>query len=73
MSEYEIYTRFRELTEDKTTIYISHRLASCRFCDEIIVFDAGRIVQIGTHAELLAQEGGRYAELWWAQADYNQD
>lgn len=73
VSEYEIYTRFRELTEDKTTIYISHRLASCRFCDEIIVFDAGRIVQIGTHAELLAQEGGRYAELWWAQADYYQD
>lgn len=50
--------------------YISHRLASCRFCDEILVFDAGCIVQHGTHEVLLAQTGGKYSELWNAQAQY---
>ena len=55
---------------DRTAVYISHRLSSCRFCDEITVFDQGRIVQKGTHAELLKEKNGKYLELWNAQAQY---
>lgn len=70
ISEYEVFSRFNEIAKDKTAIYISHRLASCRFCDKIAVFDEGRIVQTGSHGELLAQESGKYYELWHAQAQY---
>ncbi len=70
MAEYEIYTRLNEIVEDRTAIYISHRLSSCRFCDEIIVFHEGSMVQQGNHETLLAQEGGKYSELWNAQAQY---
>ncbi len=55
---------------DKTAIYISHRLSSCRFCDKIAVFDQGEIDQVGTHEELLADPKGKYYELWNAQAQY---
>lgn len=70
IAEAEIYSRFDEIVGDKTAIYISHRLSSCRFCDKIAVFDKGRIVQLGTHEELLADAGGKYYELWNAQAQY---
>ena len=70
VSEYEVYRRFGEISGGKTAIYISHRLASCRFCDEILVFHEGQIVQHGAHEALLAQENGKYAELWNAQAQY---
>ncbi len=70
MAEAEIYARFNEISGDRTAIYISHRLSSCRFCDEILVFDQGRIVQQGQHEELLAEAGGKYHELWHAQAQY---
>lgn len=70
VSEYEVYSRFNEIAGDKTAIYISHRLASCRFCDKIAVFHAGEIVQMGTHEELLADARGKYSELWNAQAQY---
>ena len=53
----------------KTAFYISHRLASCRFCRNILVFDQGRIVQQGCHEELVEKEG-LYRELWNAQAQY---
>ena len=53
----------------KTAFYISHRLASCRFCRNILVFDQGRIVQQGSHEELVEKEG-LYRELWNAQAQY---
>lgn len=69
-SEYEVYRKFNEISGGKTAIYISHRLASCRFCDEILVFDRGSIVQHGTHDSLLNQPAGKYAELWNAQAQY---
>ncbi|MDE7222579.1 MAG: ABC transporter ATP-binding protein/permease [Acetatifactor sp.] len=70
VAEAEIYSKFDEIVGDKTAIYISHRLSSCRFCDRIAVFDRGRIVQTGTHEELLADEKGKYYELWQAQAQY---
>ena len=70
IAEYEIYSKFNEIVEDKTAIYISHRLSSCRFCDNIAVFDQGRIIQMGTHEELVAEENGKYYELWHAQAQY---
>ncbi len=70
IAEAEIYAKFDQIVGDKTAIYISHRLSSCRFCDKIAVFDKGEIVQIGTHDELLADENGKYYELWNAQAQY---
>ena len=70
VSEYEVYSKFNEIAGDKTAIYISHRLASCRFCDRILVFRAGEIVERGTHRELLANPRGEYHALWNAQAQY---
>ena len=70
IAEAEIYGKFNEIAGDKTAIYISHRLSSCKFCDEIAVFDNGRVVQQGTHQSLVADEGGKYYELWHAQAQY---
>ena len=70
ISEYEIYTKFNDIADNKTVIYISHRLASCRFCDMIMVFDDGSIVQAGTHDELVLNEQGKYYQLWNAQAKY---
>lgn len=70
LAEYEIYTRFNDMVGTKTAIYISHRLSSCRFCDEIAVFHQGELVQYGSHAELLADTKGQYYALWMAQAQY---
>ena len=70
VAEYEIYSKFDEIVGDKTAIYISHRLSSCRFCDEIAVFDHGEVVQKDTHDHLLSDESGLYAQLWNAQAQY---
>ncbi len=69
IAEAEIYSKFDSIVGDKTAVYISHRLSSCRFCDEIVVFDAGHIVQQGTHEELVSKEG-KYRQLWHAQAQY---
>ena len=69
-AEYEIYKNFVQLMEDRTVIFISHRLSSCRMCDRILVMHQGQVVQCGTHEELLAREGGKYRELWDAQARY---
>ena len=70
IAEAEIYSKFNEIAGDKTAIYISHRLSSCKFCDEIAVFHEGAVIQQGSHAELLADETGKYYELWNAQAQY---
>ena len=56
VAEAEIYEKFNDIAGDKTAIYISHRLSSCKFCDDIAVFDGGRMIQFGTHEELLADE-----------------
>jgi len=70
IAEFEIYSRFNELIGDKTAIFVSHRLSSCRFCHDIAVFHEGRLIQRGSHDELLGDQGGKYAELWNAQAQY---
>ena len=69
VSEYEIYQHFDSMVQDKTSIYISHRMSSCRFCDNILVFDQGEIVEQGSHEKLM-EAGGLYSELWNAQAQY---
>lgn len=69
IAEAEIYQKFDEIVGDRTAIYISHRLSSCRFCKEILVFEDGGIIEHGDHEQLIAADG-RYAELWDAQAKY---
>lgn len=70
IAEFEIYSKFDGIVENKTAIYISHRLSSCRFCNDIAVFDKGELVQRGSHEKLLADETGKYHSLWNAQAQY---
>ncbi len=69
LAEAEIYENLNQLVNDKTAIFISHRMSSCKFCDEIIVFENGEITQRGTHESLLEEEG-LYQQLWNAQAQY---
>nr|WP_307991579.1 ABC transporter ATP-binding protein [uncultured Niameybacter sp.] len=73
IAEFEIYTRFNQMVGDKTAIYISHRLASCKFCDEIVVFHKGQLLQRGSHETLLADTNNKYYALWQAQAQYYVD
>jgi ATP-binding cassette subfamily B protein len=73
VTEAEIYRSLSEIADGRTAIYISHRLSSCRFCSEILVFDRGRIVQQGSHEELLEDGSGKYYQLWHAQAQYYQE
>lgn len=72
ISEHDIYTKFNSIVGTRTAIYISHRLSSCRFCDEITVMDNGEIVERGSHDELI-KAGGNYSKLWLAQAEYYKD
>ncbi len=70
IAEFEIYSKFNEIVGNKTAVYISHRLSSCRFCDDIAVFHEGELIQRGSHDALVADESGKYYELWNAQAQY---
>ena len=72
IAEAEIYSKFNDISGDKTAVYISHRLSSCKFCDRIAVFHQGQVVQTGTHEELVEDPQGKYHELWYAQAQYYQ-
>lgn len=69
IAEAEIYENFNALIANKTAIYISHRMSSCKFCDSIVVLDQGKIVETGTHEELVLFDG-IYAELYETQAQY---
>ena len=71
-SEYEVLTKFHEITNNRTTIYISHRLSSCRFSDNIAVFQNGEIIEYGDHQTLI-NRNGLYAELYDMQAHYYQN
>jgi ATP-binding cassette subfamily B protein len=66
-SEFEVFQRFKELSEGKTAVLISHRFSSVRMADRILVLADGQVESVGTHEELLAQRG-RYAELFELQA-----
>ena len=69
IAESEMYRKYDEMTAGRSSVYISHRLASTRFCDRIIFIENNRITEEGTHEELLAL-GGRYAELFEVQSRY---
>ncbi len=69
-AEKEIYEQFFKNLANETMLSISHRLSSCRFCDRIVLLHDGRLVQQGSHEELLSQTSGKYAKLWEMQAQY---
>ncbi|EIM28643.1 ABC transporter ATP-binding protein [Microvirga lotononidis] len=66
-SEYEVFQRFRDLSQEKTAVLISHRFSTVRMADRILVLENGRVVEAGSHEQLVAS-GGRYAELFELQA-----
>ena len=72
IAESGMYMKYNEIAKDKTSVFISHRLASTRFCDRIILLDGGEIIETGTHDELVKQ-GGKYAELFGIQSHYYKD
>jgi ABC-type multidrug transport system fused ATPase/permease subunit len=72
IAENEIYQQYAKLSQGKTSIYISHRLASTRFCDRILFLDNHGIAEEGSHEELM-KRGGKYAEMFSIQASYYQD
>lgn len=72
LAEAEIYENFSSLVEGKTAVYISHRLASTRFCDKIALFDADGLAEYGNHEELMEQKG-KYYEMFMIQGKYYQE
>jgi ATP-binding cassette subfamily B protein len=70
IAEAEFYNRFNTFSQEKTVLYISHRLSSCVFCRRILVFQNGELIQNGTHEELLKKRDAKYYELWNAQVKY---
>lgn len=69
IAENELYLQYRDMTQDRTSLFISHRFASTRFCDRIVLMEQGGILEEGTHEQLMEQ-GGRYAELFSVQSQY---
>ena len=69
IAENNLYLKYRELTKGKTSIYISHRFASTRFCDRIVLLGDGVIQESGTHEELMEQNG-QYAYMFGVQSKY---
>ena len=72
LAEAEIYQDFADLVQDKTSVYISHRLASTKFCDQIALFDADGLIEYGSHEELMTLQG-KYYEMFTIQGKYYQD
>lgn len=70
VAEFEVYSRMNQLIGQKSAVFISHRLSSCRFCDDIAVFHEGRLIQRGSHDALVGDRAGMYYQLWSAQAQY---
>jgi ATP-binding cassette subfamily B protein/ATP-binding cassette subfamily C protein len=72
LSEADIYQHFNELVRDKTTIYISHRMSSSKFCDRVLVLDDGIVAAIDTHENLMKEKSDVYYKLFTAQSAYYQ-
>lgn len=72
IAEQQLYERYGRLTKNRTSIFISHRLASTRFCDRIVMLKDGRIAEIGSHEELMEKKGVYY-ELYQVQSHYYQE
>ena len=68
-AEYEIYQKFNDLIENKTDVFISHRLSSTHFCDRVLLFKKGILLESGTH-ESLMESGGEYKEMYEMQSQY---
>lgn len=69
IAEHQMYQKYHEMTRERTSVYISHRLSSTRFCDRILYLEHGRIIEEGSHAQLLARHG-RYYDLFTIQSHY---
>jgi ATP-binding cassette subfamily B protein len=67
-AEYEVYRRFGELTRGRATLLISHRFSTVRMADAFVVLEDGRVVEQGSHDELVRLPGGTYARLYELQA-----
>lgn len=72
LAEKNIYEKFNEMVQNKTSIFISHRLASTSFCDVIAMFEKGKLIEYGSHDELL-ELNGKYADMFRVQAQYYQE
>ena len=72
ISEAMIYEKIHSSFKDKTVLFVSHRLSSCKFCDRVLVMEQGDVVQEGTHDLLIDDQNGKYYKLWNAQARYYQ-
>ncbi|MDE6213459.1 MAG: ABC transporter ATP-binding protein/permease [Lachnospiraceae bacterium] len=72
IAEFEVYNRMDQMIGEKSAVFISHRLSSCRFCNDIAVFHMGRLIQRGSHDVLVSDKSGMYYRMWSAQAQYFQ-
>ena len=72
LAEDKMYREFEKMIQGKTAVFISHRLGSTRFCDKIVMFENGVVVEEGTHDELMA-ENGKYAYMFRIQSQYYED
>lgn len=70
IAEFDVYNGMNQMIGEKSAVFISHRLSSCRFCHDIAVFHEGRLVQRGSHDVLVSDKSGMYYNLWSAQAQY---
>ena len=68
-AEYEMYQQFNSMIRGKTAVFISHRMSSAQFCDRVLVFRGGCLIEEGSHDELM-DRNGLYAELYGMQAGY---
>ncbi|WP_026511267.1 ABC transporter ATP-binding protein [Butyrivibrio sp. LC3010] len=72
IAEQRLYEQFDEMIGEKSAVYISHRLASTRFCDKVVMFENGSMVELGSHDELM-EKNGKYADMFNVQAQYYRD